>query len=376
MTERLDSHQAEPMPSTSPSLRARRPLLTGVLVLLAVTVLAVCAWPVRAAIVLDYFDVIVSPDEVLLEWATLNEFNISGFNIYCKEEAEPPTDYHVIGSVIAQGGPDVGYLYTFPVTDLEPGVAYCFRLEEITTDGTAPELFDRCGFGLNITPTPTLPVAPGAGVVGSTPVQTPVDLVPNGASQLEGTATPVTFDSSQGQPTATPISGSPLGNVDPNLNAITDVPANAASDPLNSPLETPTATTFVDPNATPTPVQEGGTGALSPDNAPPAADPALAQGLPTPLYIVLTATPTPPVAVADGGVLPTLTPLPTATPGSESLLAALTEVSAENILLATLCLVFLGGSGLGILGITSLGLYLRSRSDNRRAGPPSDRRYR
>ncbi|MEZ4555047.1 MAG: hypothetical protein R3A10_01115 [Caldilineaceae bacterium] len=62
---------------------------------------------------------------------------------------------------------------------------------------------------------------------------------------------------------------------------------------------------------------------------------------PTPLYIVLTATPTSPVAAAEA-LAPTLTPLPTATPGSATLLAALRVPYAENILLATLCLVFVG----------------------------------
>ena len=362
--------------------RSRRPLVAALLAMLAVTILAITAWPVRAAVVLDFFEVIASPDEVLLEWSTLAEFNIEGFNIYCKEAAEPPAAYHIIGTEVAQGSTDVGYFYSFAVTQLEPGVAYCFRIEEVTTDGTAPEQFDRCGFGLNITPTPTPVILPGAGVVDNSPLQTPpVESLNQTGSvpSLDATATPPTFDTQPAQPTATPIAGSPLGNaappVPPDANAAANnaVANNAvannpvANNAAQSPLGAASGTTMISPD---------GSGAQSQNATPPGADTALAQVPPTPLYIVLTATPTSPVAAAEA-VAPTLTPLPTATPGSATLLAALRDVNAENILLATLCLVFVGGSGLGILGITSLGLYLRARSDKPRASaPPSSRRYR
>ena len=340
--------------------------------MLAVTVVAVTAWSVRAAVVLDFFDVLVSADEVLLEWSTLAEFNIEGFNIYCKEADEPPAAYHIIGTEVAQGSTDVGYFYSFAVTQLEPGKAYCFRIEEVPTDGTAPEQFDRCGFGFNITPTPTPVILPGAGVVDNSPLQTPPAESLNQTGSVppaDATATPPTFDTQPAQPTATPIAGSPLGNAAPPVPPDANAAANnaAANNAGQSPLGAASGTTMIPPD---------GSGAQSQNAAPPGADAALAQVPPTPLYIVLTATPTSPVAAAEA-VAPTLTPLPTATPGSATLLAALREVNAENILLATLCLVFVGGSGLGILGITSLGLYLRARSDNRRASElPSNRRYR
>ena len=390
MPERSNSNPVEPTPSPANSsdaagvpaardaaqgrltARARRPLVAALLAMLAVTVVAVTAWPVRAAVVLDFFDVLVSADEVLLEWSTLAEFNIEGFNIYCKEADEPPAAYHIIGTEVAQGSTDVGYFYSFAVTQLEPGKAYCFRIEEVPTDGTAPEQFDRCGFGFNITPTPTPVILPGAGVVDNSPLQTPPVESLNQTGSVppaDATATPPTFDTQPAQPTATPIAGSPLGNAAPPVPPDANAAANnaAANNAGQSPLGATSGTTMIPPD---------GSGAQSQNAAPPGADAALAQVPPTPLYIVLTATPTSPVAAA-AVVGPTLTPLPTATPGSATLLAALREVNAENILLATLCLVFVGGSGLGILGITSLGLYLRARSDNRRASElPSNRRYR
>ena len=44
--------------------------------------------------------------------------------------------------------------------------------------------------------------------------------------------------------------------------------------------------------------------------------------------------------------------------------------SAENLLLLTLCFVFFGAGGIGVLGLTSLGLYMRARSDRARRSPP------
>jgi hypothetical protein len=89
---------------------------------------------------------------------------------------------------------------------------------------------------------------------------------------------------------------------------------------------------------------------------------------PDPGYIVVTATPT---AEAVALLQPTFTPLPTATPEPVALFAGLSDWDADNLVLASLCFVFFGAGGLGILGITSLGLYVRSRSEtqNRRRSP-------
>ena len=81
-----------------------------------------------------------------------------------------------------------------------------------------------------------------------------------------------------------------------------------------------------------------------------------------PGYIVVTATPT--SEAEDAAELPpTFTPLPTATSEPPALLNGFSEWSSEDLVLATLCFVFFGAGGLGVLGITSLSLYLRSRSE-------------
>ncbi|MEZ4580250.1 MAG: hypothetical protein R3A10_01120 [Caldilineaceae bacterium] len=142
------------------------------LAMLAVTVLAITAWPVPA-VVLDFFEVIASPDEVLLEWSTLAEFNIEGFNIYCKEAAEPPAAYHIIGTEVAQGSTDVGYFYSFAVTQLEPGVAYCFRSKgDHGRHGAAKRVTTAAASASTSRRRRHLCHLPGAGVVDSSPADT------------------------------------------------------------------------------------------------------------------------------------------------------------------------------------------------------------
>ncbi|MEZ4608866.1 MAG: hypothetical protein R2838_01175 [Caldilineaceae bacterium] len=248
------------------------------LAMLAVTILAITAWPVPA-VVLDFFEVIASPDEVLLEWSTLAEFNIEGFNIYCKEAAEPPAAYHIIGTEVAQGSTDVGYFYSFAVTQLEPGVAYCFRIEEVTTDGTAPEQFDRCGFGLNITPTPTPVILPGAGVVGQFTCR----------RRLWNPSTRrAAYRRSMPRPHRRPLTRSrPNRRPHPLPAALWAMPrlpsppdANAAANARNNPVghRQCGAEPAWMPHPARTMITPDGSGAQSQNAAPPGADTALAQG--------------------------------------------------------------------------------------------------
>ena len=124
-------------------LRTRRPtFLMGVAALLST---ALCAWviwaqPLLAAVEFNYFNIISSPAGVMLEWSTASESNVSGFDVLCKRDDEPDTAFHTIGYVPAKGGLGAGALYNFPVTALEPGVPYCFRLVELTKDGSAGEV--------------------------------------------------------------------------------------------------------------------------------------------------------------------------------------------------------------------------------------------
>jgi hypothetical protein len=86
---------------------------------------------------------------VTLEWATLSETNVNGFEILAKPVGEADSAYSPLGSRIALGGPQSGATYNFIVTGgLVAGERYCFRLREVTSDSTAGASFDLCGFGI------------------------------------------------------------------------------------------------------------------------------------------------------------------------------------------------------------------------------------
>ncbi len=104
--------------------------------IIGICALLLMALPALAAVELAYFSGRSEPDSLVLEWASIRELNLARWDIYCKDELAPPSAYHLIGAVEAQGGPNQGHAYSFPVPELTPGLAYCFRLDEITVDGT------------------------------------------------------------------------------------------------------------------------------------------------------------------------------------------------------------------------------------------------
>ncbi len=86
---------------------------------------------------------------VFLEWATVREVNLNGFEILYKRVSDADVAYAPIGSRIALGSAVSGATYNFDITSgLILGERYCFRLREIPSDGTPGEAFDLCGYGL------------------------------------------------------------------------------------------------------------------------------------------------------------------------------------------------------------------------------------
>jgi len=140
-----------------PRVRGRRYLLGLVLVFaIGLTLFAMLPDRLLAAIELAYYRAAATTNAVFLEWATVREVNVNGFEIMCKKIDDPDTAFHPIGSRIAIGSPTSGATYNFDVTSgLIPGQQYCFRLREITSDNTPGEEFDLCGYGLGVTPAPT-----------------------------------------------------------------------------------------------------------------------------------------------------------------------------------------------------------------------------
>jgi hypothetical protein len=79
-------------------------------------------------------------------------------------------------------------------------------------------------------------------------------------------------------------------------------------------------------------------------------------------YILVTATPTfAPVALA-----PQMTALPTVTPTPNGLMLANSlQPNAQNLMAMLLCLTFTGASAIGILGLITSIMYMRSRTSQR-----------
>jgi hypothetical protein len=374
------------------------------------------AQPAWAAFVLKYFSARTVQNDLMLEWETNSEYNINGFEIYCKEEFLPDDQYHIIGTRPSIGTIDSGAGYNFLITSgLEPGMTYCFRLQEIPTDGSPPEYRDICGYGIDISPetaglAETPQTTPLAGIAASpTAVQV---LLP---TATVGPGTPITIDALPGSaaeqevaPTSTftpipPITATPISQTAPILPATstppnqpnspfptpTWTPLNQPDSPLpsptldmsndafNSPAATPTVTPWPTvtwtPQVTDTPMAAApASDAMAPGATQANAGAATGNGISqpidagavsTPAYIVVTSTPTPVNQTPEA----TFTPLPTAISPSatEAGLFSLANPSVENLILLTLCFIFLGAGGIGALGLLTTVLYVRSHQASR-----------
>jgi hypothetical protein len=107
--------------------------------------------PAFAALEMVEFRVFSLSDRVRLEWETAQEYNLIAFQIYCKQETEPDTEYHPVGFPIpGEGSLEKGAVYFSELRDLQPGVSYCFRLQEITSDEEPGEVFEICGYGIRV----------------------------------------------------------------------------------------------------------------------------------------------------------------------------------------------------------------------------------
>ena len=366
-----------------------RPVARLLLLVIAGVAILIGIWPVYAAVELLDFQVRSSQNDILLLWNTAHEYDLSGFDVMCKPASEPDTAYHSIGFREAQGSPQVGAKYFFLVNqNLAPGQSYCFRLREVTTNDQPGEIFDRCGYGLGITPTATFtatatltatvsltttgaltgaqPLTAATWITGAPllmvtrPVTNPVNSIPE-------TPTPsVVITQSAVTPTPTPIGFSPLPT--PSLAPNNPITSSAViTNPVLPPTVTPntpvtitgvttfTATPTLTPTITPTTTQS----ALTNGDVSGAANsgPITPTATLNTSYVIMTATPTP----ASLSPLPLMTAVPTVTPSPSIDLAAVAQPNTQNIIILLLCFTFLGASGLGILGLLTSMLYMRSR---------------
>ena len=358
----------------------RRRVYAGVSAwLAALTLFALLYLSAAAAVELSSYNVFVLPTGVVLEWQTASEYDLIGFEVWYKEESASQSAYTLLGKRIAQGGPRRGVAYRMDVTTfLKADTAYCFQLRELPVSGDRGEILIRCGYGLGIsaqpTPTPTPIFTPTAPLTGTQPVTDPF-AVPT----IDPFATPTpTID-----PFATPTStidpfATPTPTTDP--LAIPVVPNDANQGGVVFPtftptpfgqsiLPTPTPPFFTTPVTTtaglfdsavtqPVPLTDGAAAGGQVALTAPLTTTNPVQLAANPGYIVLTATPTTPAATPA----PTFTAFPTVARAVEGdRLLGITVPDTQNLMIMLLCGVFSGASGLGILGLVSTLLYMRSR---------------
>ena len=366
----------------------RRRVYAGVSAwLAALTLFALLYLSAAAAVELSSYNVFVLPTGVVLEWQTASEYDLIGFEVWYKEESASQSAYTLLGKRIAQGGPRRGVAYRMDVTTfLKADTAYCFQLRELPVSGDRGEILIRCGYGLGIsaqpTPTPTPIFTPTAPLTGTQPVTDPfavptIDPFATPTPTIDPFATP-TID-----PFATPTStidpfATPTPTTDP--LAIPVVPNDANQGGVVFPtftptpfgqsiLPTPTPPFFTTPVTTtaglfdsavtqPVPLTDGAAAGGQVALTAPLTTTNPVQLAANPGYIVLTATPTTPAATPA----PTFTAFPTVARMVEGdRLLGITVPDTQNLMIMLLCGVFSGASGLGILGLVSTLLYMRSR---------------
>lgn len=274
----------------------RRSILVLVLLLGAVF----AAVPAFAGLEMVEFRVFSLSDRVRLEWETAQEYNLVGFQLYCKEEAETDAEYHAIGFPIpGRGSLEEGAVYFTEIRDLKPGVSYCFRLQEITSDDEPGEVFEVCGYGIRVTPTPTV--------------------------------TPTATDTSTPTPTITPT---------------------------ETPTLTPTPTP-VPPTDTATPTPEGTqTGGLTIQFPTTTVTPEA-----TFVLVTATITPTPALVPPTATPLPTVTPARGFGLIGYSGTPPFGLTSLSDLLVMLLCLGAVGLGFLGVVTLLGSIFYLRSRNE-------------
>ncbi len=99
---------------------------------------------------LDYFTATVQGNNVLLEWVTMSETTLLGFNLY--RAPSPNGPWSVLNSAVipAQSpGSTAGNLYTWSDNGLADGV-YWYRLDGVETTGTLPAAYAEVQVGMSV----------------------------------------------------------------------------------------------------------------------------------------------------------------------------------------------------------------------------------
>lgn len=220
--------------------------------------------PVKAAIDLGSFQATARDGSVLIEWETMTEFDIAGFQVL--RSGQENANFTEIGDFIpAEGMGVTGAQYNYTDEDVTNGVTYYYRLKAFDPSGN-PEIYDQ-----------TISATPGSATPTPTPTQTqdPADSTNTSTPEPSDTPTlsPTPTDSSYPDPPTaappTPYPGvatlTPLptssGYPEPATRTPTRIPTQAGSQ-LATPTPRATATlvqTSVTASTPLTLTQEAGT---------------------------------------------------------------------------------------------------------------------
>ncbi|MBN2389862.1 MAG: DUF4082 domain-containing protein [Anaerolineae bacterium] len=93
---------------------------------------------VPTAVTLAWFTATAEENRVYLEWETAIELDNLGFNLYRSETVEGPyTKLNTVLIPTQNPGSVFGAIYTWLDTDVQPGITYYYKLEDIDTNGIA-----------------------------------------------------------------------------------------------------------------------------------------------------------------------------------------------------------------------------------------------
>jgi hypothetical protein len=296
---------------------------------------------VQAAVELKYFRAEPQSDNtILLKWETATELDHAAFFLSRAESAGG--DYQELGSFPAEGDSVSGAIYEYVDSDVQEGLAYYYKLEDMDTSGNITLAHPVIFSGINVdTPTPT-PAPTDTPEPTDTPTPNPT-ATPTPQATDTPTHTPTTVPTTVFTATFTPVSTATLVST----NTPTTIPSNTpVSTATSAPGVSPTAPpATVEPTNTPvgsTPVADTPTPAATPEEADtPTPMPALTPTSTPPLPPAPTTSGQAPPPTASSIIFPTPTPEVKESSGS----------GIQNILLGIGLVALLAAAGLAFYAI-------------------------
>jgi hypothetical protein len=243
--------------SISKIIHMKKRLAIVLFLLLLLTALPLLS--VQASVGLLYFRAAVGPDYITLEWATGQELDNLGFNLYRGLTNDFDDAQRLNPSLIPGSGDADGDIYEWPDNNVQIGTQYTYWLEDIDNDGisTIHDPVTAAATGGSTLPTVPSPGG-GNGTATPTPTRTPTR-TPTPTTQSGSTATPTrtptrtpTVQPTTSNPTPTTASPQVQSTTVSNNLAPTSSSQGAAT-PTPEPEREEPITTVATDNSSPTP---------------------------------------------------------------------------------------------------------------------------